>query len=70
MSISVKVVRIPGTVKEVGLEDGSTVAQALAAAGLTTAQGEGLQVNGSPCDNNTVLNDGDSIIIAKGAKGN
>lgn len=68
--ITVKVIRVPGAVKEVGLEEGSTVEAALAAAELSVSDGEGVKLNAADTTMDTVLSDGDKIIIAKGAKGN
>lgn len=70
MAISVKVARIPGQLQEAMLDDGSTVAQALSACGLTVESGEQLSVNGTACDNTRTLIDGDRVVIVKGAKGN
>lgn len=69
MSITVKVIRVPGSVKEVGLSDGATVSDALNEVGTSVAEGEALQVNGATVAMDHVLSDGASIVIAKGAKG-
>lgn len=69
MAISVKVIRVPGAVSEVGLNDGSTVQDALNAANVTVGQTESLQVNGTATTTAQRLSDGDRVIIAKGAKG-
>lgn len=66
--IFVKVIRVPGAVVEVGLEDGATVADALAAAGITTASNEQVSVNGSNVDTNYVLEDNVRVVVAKSAK--
>jgi hypothetical protein len=68
--ITVKVIRVPGRVQEVGLGDGATVADALAAASETVGSGEKITVNGSDATQSTTLRDGAKIVIAKGAKGN
>lgn len=70
MSITVKVIRVPGAVSEVGLYDGATVADALVAANETVNSGEAVKVGAADASQNTVLQDGDRVIIAKGAKGN
>lgn len=70
MSISVKVCRIPGSVNEVILEDVATVANALSAANQTVGSGEAVKLNGFDTTMDAAVNDGDRIIIAKGAKGN
>lgn len=68
--IEVKVVRVPGAVKDVMLNDGATVADALSAAGITLESGEAAKVNGSDVDSTTTLSNGDRVILAKAAKGN
>lgn len=70
MSISVKVCRIPGSVNEVILNDDATVADALSAAGQTVGAGETVNLNGFNTTTDAPVNDGDRVIIAKGAKGN
>ncbi len=70
MSISVKVVRVPGAVTEVELNDGATVADALAAAGTSLSSGEAVKVDATPAELTTTLSDGNRVVIAKGAKGN
>ncbi len=69
-SIMVKVVRVPGSAHEYGLEDGATVAEALEAAGITQQSGEQLTVNNEPADLSDMLEDDDRVILQKGAKGN
>ncbi len=68
--ITVKVIRVPGAVSEVGLDSGSTVEHALAAADTVVGDNEKLQVNGADATDSTRLNDGDRVVISKGAKGN
>ena len=68
MSIFVKCVRMPGAVKEVGLNDGATVAEALSAAEMTVGDTEGLTVNGTAATSDTVIYDGDRVVLAKEAK--
>ena len=68
MTMFVKVVRVPSTVTEVALEDGATVADALAAASLTTQPNEALTVNAQPATPDTVLSDGDRVVLAMAAK--
>jgi sulfur carrier protein ThiS len=68
--IEAKVIRVPGAVKEVALNDGAAVADALQAAGVTVASGEVITVNGSAANQSTTLYDGDKVYVAKGAKGN
>jgi len=68
--IFVKIVRVPGAVTEVGLEQGSTVADALSAAGIEQNNAEVLKVGSSSVDRNYTLVDGDRVIYSIGAKGN
>ena len=69
--ITVKVIRVPGAVIEVGLEDNASIADALSAANVTPASGEMLNLNGdNTTDTSTQLEDGDRVILAKGAKAN
>lgn len=68
--IDIKVVVVPGAVKEVVLEDGATVADALTAAGYS-ADGYTINLDGhSDASLDTVLSDGQRIAISKNAKGN
>lgn len=68
MAITIKIVRVPGAVTELVLEDGATVNDALQAASITLASGEKLQLNAVDTTTDAVLSDGDRIYIAKGAK--
>lgn len=68
--MQVKVVRVPGAVSDLELDDGATVGDALSAAQLTVGSGETIKVNGSSATESTRLSNGDRIIVAKGAKGN
>lgn len=71
MTVSVKIVEVPGAVREVVLEDGATVSDALTTAGMTVRDGYKLEVSGKPgASEGTVLSDGDKVVLAKGAKGN
>ena len=69
MAIEVKVVRVPGAVKDVALNSGSTVSDALAAAGVNLGAGESVTMNGVAAPGSQPVNNGDRIIVAKGAKG-
>lgn len=64
----VKIIRVPGAVKEVALESGSTVADALAAADYELSPTETVTMNGVTVDMDTVVTDGARIILAKEAK--
>lgn len=70
MSIDIKVIRIPGAVVDVVLNDGATVADALSAASTSVQSGEVVKVNGAVVSVDTELEDGDRVILAVGAKGN
>ena len=67
--ITVKVIRVPGAVTEVGLESGATVADALSAASVDVGSGETLKLNGADTTNDTTVSDGSRILVAKAAKG-
>lgn len=68
--ITVKVVVVPGMLKEVALEDGTnTVANALEAADVN-AEGRSIQINGVTASTSDAIKDGDRIMVAKSTKGN
>lgn len=67
--ITAKVIRVPGAVSEIGLEEGSTVGDALNAANEHPSDNEVVNLNGNKAELSTTLKDGDRIVIAKGAKG-
>ena len=72
MAITVNVGQFPSAgqgVRPVTLDDGATVAQAIAAASLT-ADGFDVRVNGQPATQDQVLADGDSVVLARKIKGN
>lgn len=69
MAISVKVARVPGAVVELVLEDGATVGTALAQANITPTANESVKVNANLASSDVVLNDGDRVYVAQGAKG-
>ena len=69
MAIMAKVIRVPGAVTEVGLEDGATVGDALTAAGVTVESGETLKLNGADTTTDATVSEGGRILIAKAAKG-
>ena len=68
--ITVKVAKLPGAVKEVVLNDGATVEDALSNAGIAIESGESVKVNGSERDTSASVANNDIVVIAKGAKGN
>lgn len=69
-NVEVKVVRVPGAVKDVVLETGATVNDALAAAGVSLDSNESVVVNGQATSGTAPISDGSRILVAKGAKGN
>jgi len=68
--IFVKIVRVPGGVTEVGLNQGSTVADALSAANIELNNDAGIKVGSVDADRGYTLVDGDRVIYSIGAKGN
>jgi hypothetical protein len=66
--ITMKVVRMPGKTTEVVLEDGATVADALAAAELTLGGNEKMTINGETAVMDDPVFGGDRVILAKDAK--
>lgn len=67
--IDVKVSTVPGTIKELALEDGASVTDAVEAAGLSLS-GFTITINGSSGSHSTRLQDGDRVVLTKNAKGN
>jgi len=71
MALNVKLARIPGTVSDLVLNDGATVADAFSVAGFSYQSGESIKVDGVDGDTTTVLRDGSRIYVGtKAAKGN
>jgi hypothetical protein len=70
MSFQVKVIRLPGAVKSVTVNEGSTVSDALREAGFALEQGFTLTVDGVSATVSTALKAGANIIVSQGAKGN
>lgn len=68
--IEVKVMKVPGAVRNVALQDGATVDDALVAAEMSVDTNQTIQVDGSAASGSTTLTDGSRVIIAAGAKGN
>ena len=68
--IFVKVIRVPGAVTEVALNEGATVADALAAASVEPSGSEAIAVSGAPQSREFPLTNGDRVVISQGAKGN
>lgn len=68
--ISVKAGKVPGQIREYGLEDGATISDVLREAGLVVGNFE-VRLNGNPeTDLNTEVEDGDSVTLLKKIKGN
>lgn len=67
--IEVKVVKVPGIVKNIALEAGSTVRDALRLAEIEPDSSQALNVSGRPATQDTQLEDGDKLVVAKGAAG-
>lgn len=67
--ITVKIGKLPGTLRELALADCSTVGQALSTAGINPS-GHQITVDGSPADERTVLSEGAKVILTKNIKGN
>lgn len=68
--ITVKVMQIPGAIREVALEDGATVADALTAAEMTLHSGYVLKVDGSEASQDDMLSNGQNVTMSASAKGN
>lgn len=67
--ISVRVGKLPGRISEVALNGERTVSAALAGAEITS-DGHEIRVNGASADANTLLSDGDTVLLVKKIKGN
>lgn len=68
--ITVKVCRVPGGNQEVTLHDGATVGDALRAANLSRQSGEKVVLNAQDTTDDTVVHNGDRVMLVQGAKGN
>ena len=67
--ITVKVIRVPGAVTEVGLESGASVSDALNAADVAIGNGETVKLNGADTEMSAPVSEGSRILVAKAAKG-
>lgn len=65
----VKVVKMPGITKDVALEDGATVRDALEIAELSS-EGHQIKKNGNTASLEEAVEDGDRVILTKMIKGN
>jgi len=69
--ITVKVGKLPGMIKEVALNGSRTVADALAAAELEgSTEGYTIKVNSADAALETVLSNGQTVLLVKKIKGN
>lgn len=68
--ITVQITKVPGAMKTLSLETGSTVADALTIAELEVATGYEIRVDDEIATRDTVLEDGSVVVITKMIKGN
>ncbi|MFA6594314.1 MAG: hypothetical protein WCT16_03590 [Candidatus Buchananbacteria bacterium] len=68
--IGVKVAKLPGLVKEIGLNGRRTVADALEGADLDAEEGYELRVNNEVVGTDHVLSDGDIVLLVEEITGN
>lgn len=68
--ITVQITKVPGAMKTLSLENGSTVADALTIAELEVATGYEIRVDDEIATRDTVLEDGSVVVITKMIKGN
>lgn len=68
-AVTVRVGKLPGTLSDVALEGGATVADALREAGLS-AEGHQIRVNGTNADASRTLAEGDTVLLTRQIKGN
>lgn len=68
--ITVQITKVPGAMKTLSLENGSTVEDALAIAELEVATGYEIRVDDEIVSRDTELVDGNVVVITKMIKGN
>lgn len=68
--IQVKVIQMPGLIRDVQVADNALAGDAIRAAGINNLDGYTIKVNGLEANANTSLADGSSVIVSQGAKGN
>ena len=68
MPILVKVARLGNETKEIALEEGAKVRDALVAAGEEVYEGEELRIDGRVASEDDTVYDGDVIVIAPKSK--
>lgn len=66
---TVKIGQLPGKIEEYSFESGTTVAQALEIAGLSS-DGFEIKVDGNVADLSTVIDNANMVLLAKKVKGN
>jgi len=65
----VKVGKLPGTIKEVMITEGTTVDQVLSQADLDP-EGFEIRVNGDPSELNNAVSPGDTVLLVRKIQGN
>ncbi len=69
--MEVKIIRVPGRTTTLEVPEGTMIAEVLNRADIAIVPGEAVKLNGAAVsDMGTVVEEGDKIIVAKGAKGN
>lgn len=68
-AITVRAGTVPGTLQDVALNSGATVADALRQANLS-AEGFQVRVNGESADSSRQLQEGDTVLLTRQIKGN
>lgn len=68
--INVQIAKMPGAMKTLVLEEGSTVADALRVAEIEMTSGYEVRVDNDKAEMNTVLNNNAVVIVTKMIKGN
>ncbi len=68
MAITVKIVRVPGAVTELMLNDNATVNDALNAASVEPGPNETISMDGNAVSRNASVYDGARVIVSVGAK--
>lgn len=68
-TISVRVAQIGGEIKEIALEEGSTIEDALNAAGIDPNGGQRIRVDGETAELQDELEDGDYVTLSGKIKG-
>jgi sulfur carrier protein ThiS len=69
MTITVKVANVPGSIQEVALQTGATVADALRTAGIN-ASGKVIKVGGRDASTTDTLSNGSTVLVSAKITGN